>query len=208
MIVQPTFDIPVEIAGGILSGDFIRHGGVVRDTAGRLVAHLKESPTPGKSAEEVAKRAALRFNNPWGVIAVGALTLVAVGGGVVLAVKKRGNEAEPTVPECVQSYILSFRAYLEAIRSGSLDAGSIDRLSTDLDAVIAHGEEGDTTVAFSPEQLATLTQFVLEYTDELAKVNDVELDEVEVTIENAEVGPMVDLRRNLEAQRRIFGEVA
>lgn len=208
MIVQPTFDVPPRIAASLLSGDFVRYGGVVRDTAGRVVAHLKEIPTPEKATEEVAKRAALGFKNARVVVTVGTLTLIAVGGGVVLAVKKRRKEAEPDVPEDVQSYSLSLRAYLEAIQSGSLDAGIIDRLSADLDAVVAYGEEGGMTVAFSPEQLATLNKVLLEYTGELAKVNEIELNEAEVTRENAEVGLVVDLRRHLKTQRRIFGEAA
>jgi len=208
VIVQPTFHVPPDIAAGLLSGDFIRYGGVVRDTAGRLVIHLKEIPTPEKAVGEVAKHAALSLKNPWIVVGVGVLTLVAVGGGVVLTVKKRRKDTEPDVPGCVQSYNLSLRAYLEAIQSGSLEAGIIDRLIADLDAVVAYGEQGNTTVAFSPEQLATLTKVVLEYTGELAKVNNVELDEAEATSENAESGVVVNLRRYLEFQRRIFGEAA
>lgn len=208
MIVQPKIYIPPKIQARLLSGDVIRHGGVVRDTAGRIVAHLKEIPTTEQATEEAAKRVALSFKNPRVVVAVGALTLVAVGGGVVLAVKKHRKEAEPDVPGCVQSYSLSLRAYLEAIQSGSLNAGIIDRLSADLDAVVAYAEEGDMTVAFSPEQLATLNKVVLEYTGELAKVNDVELDEAGVASADAEVGPVVDLRRYLDSQRKIFGEAA
>ncbi|MGC0274864.1 hypothetical protein ACO0LV_17920 [Pseudactinotalea sp. Z1739] len=208
MIVQPTFYVPSEIAAGILSGELVRYGGVVRDTAGRLVTHLKEVPTPEKVVEEVAKRAALSLKNPWVAVGAGVLTLVAVGGGVVLAVKKRKKDAELDVPECVQNYNRSLRVYLEAIQNGRLDADIIDRLIADLDTVVAYGDEGDTTVAFSPDQLATLTRIVLEYTSELAKVNDIELDEAEKPSEDSEGGVVVDLRRYLQVQRRIFGEVA
>lgn len=208
MIVQPTFHVPLDIEVGLLSGDFIRYGGVVRDTAGRLVTHLKEIPAHEKSVAEGAKRAALSLNNHWVVVGVGVLTLVAVGGGVVLALKKRKKDAEPVVPECVQSYTDSLRAYLDAIQNGTLDGQIIDRLITDLDAVLAYGDEGDMTVAFSPDQLASLTQVVLEYTAELAKANDVELDGIDTPSESAEDGVVIDLRRYLGLQRRIFGEAA
>lgn len=208
VIVQPTFYIPPDIATGLLSGDFIRHGGVVRDTAGRLVTHLKEISAPEKAVEEVAKRADTSIKNHWVVLGVGVLTLVAVGGGVVLAVKKRNKDVQPEVPECVQNYNESLRAYLEAIRTGSLDADIIDRLIADLDAVRAYGEEYDTTVAFSAEQLATLTNAVVEYTSKLAEVNAIELDEPELPTEDSEGGVVVDLRRYLEVQKRIFDEAA
>ncbi|NYF16016.1 hypothetical protein HDC37_000830 [Microbacterium sp. AK009] len=203
--------MPLDLELGLLSGDFIRYGGVVRDTAGRLVTHLKEIPTP-EVVVEGAKRAALSLKNPWVVVGMGVLTLVAVGGGVVIALSKRKKDAEPVIPECVQNYTEALRAYLDAIQNGALDADIIDRLIVNLDAVIAYGEEGDTTVAFSPDQLATLTNVVLDYTAELAKANDFELDGPETpstsTSTSTDGGEVVDLRRYLELQRRIFGEAA
>ena len=208
MIVQPTFYIPPEIAAGLLSGDFIRYGGVVRDTAGRLVVHLREVPTPENAVEEVAKRAAASIKNPWVAVAAGALILVAVGGAVVLAVKSQKKDAKPEVPECVKQYNGSLRTYLEAIRAGRLDVETIDRLIADLDAVMAYAEVSDTAVAFSAEQLETLTKIVIEYTTRLAEANEIVLDEPEPVAAGAEGNVVVDLRRYLEVQRRIFDEAA
>jgi hypothetical protein len=208
MIVQPTFFIPPDVATGLLSGDFIRYGGVVRDTAGRLVIHLKEIPTPEKAVEEVAKRAATSIKNPWVALGAGALMLVAVGGGVLLAVKSRKKDANPEGPECVKQYNESLRTYLEAIRTGSLEAETIDRLIADLDAVKAYAEGGDATVAFSAEQLETLTKVVVEYTTKLAEANQIELDEPEQVAAGAEGNVLVDLRRYLEVQKLIFDEAA
>lgn len=208
MIVQPTFFIPPDVATGLLSGDFIRYGGVVRDTAGRLVIHLKEIPTPEKAVEEVAKRAATSIKNPWVALGDGVLMLVAVGGGVLLAVKSRKKDANPEVPECVKQYNESLRTYLEAIRTGSLEAETIDRLIADLDAVKAYAEGGDATVAFSAEQLETLTKVVVEYTTKLAEANQIELDEPEQVAAGAEGNVLVDLRRCLEVQKLIFDEAA
>lgn len=208
MIVQPTFFIPPDVATGLLSGDFIRYGGVVRDTAGRLVIHLKEIPTPEKAVEEVAKRAATSIKNPWVALGAGVLMLVAVGGGVLLAVKSRKKDANPEVPECVKQYNESLRTYLEAIRTGSLEAETIDRLIADLDAVKAYAEGGDATVAFSAEQLETLTKVVVEYTTKLAEANQIELDEPEQVAAGAEGNVLVDLRRCLEVQKLIFDEAA
>lgn len=206
MIVQPTFYIPPDIANGLLSGEFIRYGGVVRNTAGQFVTHLKEIPTPEKAVEEVANRGAAGIKTPWVRVGVGVLTLMAVGSGIVVAVSKRKKKAKPEVPECVQKYNDSLRAYLEAIHTGSLDADILERLIMDLDAVMSYGEAGDTTVAVSAEQLATLTRVVVEYTGKLAEANAIELDEQPV--EDSEGGAVVGLRRYLEVQKRIFNEAA
>lgn len=109
---------------------------------------------------------------------------------------------------CRSTLTHSLGAYLDAIQNGTLDSDIIDRLITDLDAVVAYGEEGDTIVAFSPDQLATLAKVVLDYTTELAKANDVELHRSETPSERAQDGVAVDLRQYLDFQRRILGETA
>jgi hypothetical protein len=38
VVQQVALEIPDKILQGLLSGDYIQHGGVVRDTAGRLEA--------------------------------------------------------------------------------------------------------------------------------------------------------------------------
>lgn len=160
--------------------------------------------------EEVAKRAAASLKNPWVAIGAGVLILVAVGGGVVLAVKSqgKGKDPKPEVPECVKQYNESLMTYLEAIRTGSLDTETIGRLITDLDAVKAYAEGSETTVAFSAEQLEVLTKVVVEYTTKLTEANEIELDEPEQAAAGAEGNVVVDLRRYLEVQKRIFDEAA
>lgn len=213
MVVQITFDVPPDIRAGILRGDFIRYGGVVRDTAGRLVTHLKEIPAPAKSMEQVAKPAALTLKSPWVAIGAGVITLVAVGGGIVVASKKWKKGSESAMPECVQSYNRSLRAYLDAIQNRRLNSAIIDQLITDLDAVVAHGDEGDTTVALSPDHLATITKVILDYTSKLAKANGIEMDEGDESgSDESGDGPtdavVVSLRRYLETQKRIFAQAA
>lgn len=208
MIIQPTFDVPLELAEGIASGDLVRHGGVVRDTAGRLVAHLKEIPTPEKALEEVTKSVAHRVKSRWVAMGAGVLTLVVLGGGIVLASRNWKKDSEPAIPECVQIFNRSLRAYLDAIQNRRLDADIIDRLITDLDAVIVYGDEGDTAVAFSPDRLATLTKVILDYTSELAKANHIELDERGESGDSPADAMVIDLRRHLGTQRRILGKAA
>ncbi|WP_258934374.1 hypothetical protein [Nesterenkonia pannonica] len=122
--------------------------------------------------------------------------------------RKHRNEAELDIPECVRKYQLSLEEYLDAIQTGSLDPDNIDRLVTDLDAVIAYGQENATTVEFSPDQLAMITKIVFEYTSELAKANPVDLHKTENFSKTADDDVVIDLRRHLETQKLIFDKAA
>lgn len=175
MIVQPTFHVPPDIEMGLLNGDLIRYGGVVRDAGGRLVAHLQEIPDAGEAAIEGAQRIASRLKNPWVTVGVG-IVLVAVGGGVVLALKRRRKDADLVVPKCVSEYIRSLGLYLDAIQNGTLNPQLIDELATDLDSLAACGDGGEIAIAFSPEQLGRLIEIVADYTTDLAAANGVELE--------------------------------
>jgi len=53
-----------------------------------------------------------------------------------------------------------------------------------------------------------LTEVVLAYTTKLAEANNVEFEEPVAHGDGTEDGAVVDLRRYLEVQRRIFGEAA
>ncbi|MGA5189271.1 hypothetical protein ACPCSL_22140 [Streptomyces griseoincarnatus] len=148
MISQPTsFYIPPEIEAGLLGGDFIRHGGIVRDQMGQIVKHLKEIPLPVSNEKAVARVAGM-LKNPRVLIPTAILGTVAAGAAVIIAAKKRKQTGKPEVPECVQSYNASLAAYVEAVHEGRLELGIIERLIAELDAVKAHsGEEGSITLA-------------------------------------------------------------
>jgi hypothetical protein len=203
VIVRPTFFIPPEIEAGLLSGDLIRYGGVVRDSAGRLVTHLKEIAVP-KGSEEAAAAAVSSLKNPVVLVVaiVGAVAATATAVAVT-AVRRR----KAAVPECVENYNKSLRAYLEAVRLRTLDAEIVDRLIADLDAVKEYSKSGSVTVDFSTEQSETLVQLVVDYTQQLADANSVDLESPEPAPES-EGGVVVDLRRYLEVQKRIFSEGA
>jgi tetratricopeptide (TPR) repeat protein len=42
--ISLTFDLPAKIAEGLVNGEYIRNGGVIQDTAGRVVTWLKDNP--------------------------------------------------------------------------------------------------------------------------------------------------------------------
>lgn len=201
MIVQPTFYVPADIAAGLLSGDFIRFGGVVRDTGGRLVKHLDEVPTLKPSEE--AKAAAVSLLKKPAVLITTAVVGLAVAGATaaVVVISRRRKRA---MPEYVKNYNSALHAYLEAVRNQTLDAEAIDRLIAALDAVKEHSETGDITVDFSTEQSETLVRLVLDYAKQLAEANLVDLNASQELVSVSEGDNVVDLRRYLEVQRQIL----
>lgn len=63
--ISLTFDLPAKIAEGLASGEYIRNGGVIQDTAGRVVTWLKDNPEAAsnvvQSASGVDPSGALRL---------------------------------------------------------------------------------------------------------------------------------------------------
>lgn len=196
------FDIPSDIQVGLDSGDLFRFGGVVRDSFGHIVEHLKEVPFTEESQEAVG-RVAARLKNPWVITALG-LSAVAAGGSMAfLTVKKRKQ-----IRKRLESYNASLRAYLEAVRDGAMNVGIISQLISDLDAIKEQSDDDSITVDFPTEQSEKLVNLAVNYTRKLAEANSVELSGLLERGRIPENDAVVDLRRHLEAQRRIFTKAA
>jgi len=190
-----------------MSGDLLRSGSVVRDLAGHIIKHLDEVPVPGNSREAM-ERIAASLKYPWAIAATALGAAVVVGGVAALVTWKRERSGKSELPELLEKYNASFVAYLEAVRDGKLDAGIIDQLISDLDAVKAHPDSGRIAIDSSTEQSETLVNLVVDYTRKLAEANPVELNELQDQASTSENDAIIDLRRHLEAQRRIFARAA
>ena len=200
MIVQISFDIPPKIETGLLTGDLTRYGGVVRDRAGRLVTYLKEISAPELNEDAAAGM----IKKPVFIAGLATLAVVGTATTAVAIVRKRKR----ALPECTRNYNDSLRDYLETVRNQSLDAEIIDRLIADLDAVKAYSENGNITVDFSTEQSEALIQVVIDYTRQLAQANSIGLYELPESTPSSADAPVVDMRRYLEVQQRIFNDAA
>lgn len=198
MISQQTFFIPPEIQAGLAVGDLIQYGGIVRNQAGQIVKHLKAIDLPVDSDKAAA--AALRLlKDPKVIVGAAVVAVAAAAAGAFAARKRKG-----AVPECVADYNASLAAYLEAVREGRLDADIIGRLIVALDSVEAYSDEGGSiALDFSTDQAALLVKLVVDSTKRLAEDNSLDL---EVLDEPTEGDNVVDFRRHLEAQRRLFEE--
>jgi hypothetical protein len=206
VVRQSTFIIPPEIEAGILSRDLVRYGGVVRNLSGQIVKHLDEVELRAGDEKTAAGVAAL-LKKPRVLIPTLAVAAAAVGG-ISFASARRRKLA--VVPESVERYNASLRAYLEAVQEGRLDAGIIDLLISDLDAVVAYSERNgsDICLDFSTEQAAILVKLVVDSTKQLAEANSVDLRELHEKPPASDGGAVVDLRRHLEMQKKIFADAA
>jgi hypothetical protein len=216
VIVQPRLYVPPEILTGLASGELMRIGSVVRNTAGHIVKHLDEVPNLPVQ-QETARRAALSLKHLGRLldlkdprIIAGAIVIstAAAGGVLYFVTRKQKDPAGSELSQRVKDYTASLTAYVEAVRDGTLDVGIINRLISDLDAVKDQSEDGRIVLDFSADQAADLVNLIVTYTQELAQANAVDLNELQERLPAPGGASIVDLRRHLEAQRHIFGEAA
>ncbi|WP_067800326.1 hypothetical protein [Actinomadura formosensis] len=207
MLSQSTFIIPPEIEAGLLSGDLIQYGGIVRNQLGQIVKHLKEVQLP-VSNEAAAARVAAVLKNPRVFIPTLVVGAAVIAGGAAFATARKRKKA--AVPECVERYNASLGTYLEAVHEGRLEADIIDQLISALDAVVAYSDENGDSISldFSTEQAAMLVQIVVDSTRQLAVENSIDLSELEEEAPASESGTVVDLRRYLEVQKKLFTDAA
>jgi hypothetical protein len=198
-IIQPkAFIIPDEIWNKLLSGDLIQFGGVVRDTSGRIVTHLKEVPLP--KVRDYKNYA----------IGLGVVAVLAVTGLVIVTIKTANDKkkADRIEPKCVSDYNVSLATYLDAIKNRRVDTDCIARLIADLDTLKELCADGKISIEFSLEQLKDLLNLVYNYTKELAEVNNIELHELTAPNISIEQDNITNLHYYLNIQKQIFEKSA
>ena len=203
-IQQFAYDIPNDIAIGIMKGIYKRFGGIVRDAkTGAIVKHLKEVELPTEKKAGSAIMQAVK-QHPVAAIGIG----VGVAAGTALTAyavkKKKENEYKKNSPECVIKFEKSLKAYLKAVRKGTLDEKTIDRLMADLEAIKEADAEEKISLELSTAELKQLVNMIYDYTRKLAKVNDVKLERFKQHSPNS----IDNLHAYLEVQKRIFQEAA
>lgn len=206
-IIQVPLEIPDDIYVRVLTGEYARVGGVVRDHGGQLVKLLDDA-SPIDDAQEAAKASIAKVLRNRTVVAIAlGVVAVATAGGAAYRAKRKTKAAQLVLPTCVENYSDSLAAYLEAARHGSLGAEIIDRLIADLDAVKAESDSGTITIEFSPEQSETLVGIVAGHTRKLAEANERELSNLPEPADT-QGATIIELRPYLEVQRDLFSQAA
>lgn len=204
-IVQDVFDIPDDIATGLVTGLYRRIGSVVRyavgPNKGQIVKHLK--PVDMKVAEEAMGigEKTLRFvkvHKKGTIITIAVATSVGTAALIYNKVKNRQ-------PRVVTEFKEALRVYIDAIREGSMDIDKIDKLMAALEELKKHKDYKKISIQFTTEELEVLVARIYEYTIKLAQDNDVELvaDELN-TAEMKNSGTIINLQNYLRVQKKIF----
>lgn len=208
-VIQAPLKIPDDIYARVLTGEYVRLGGVIRDHGGQLVKLLDDA-APIDDAHEAAKAGIAKvLNNHRTVVGIGlgVVAVAATAGGAAYRAKRRTRAAQLVLPTSVENYSDSLAAYLGAARHGSLDAEIIDRLIADLDAVKAESDSGTITIGSSPEESETLVGIVAGHTRTLAEANKRELSNLPEPAD-PQGATIIELRPYLEAQRDLFSQAA
>ncbi|EHQ91690.1 hypothetical protein [Desulfosporosinus youngiae] len=208
-IIQPAFEISEQAMAGLLSGDLVRHGGVIYNATGGIFEHLKDVSLPETESGALVKAVKILKKPQTILIGLGA---VAVGVGIALYAHSKSKQkrsehgTEIQAPKWVETYNASLCAYLDAIRNGNMSIDIIARLMAELDEMKINSDSRNVTIQFSIEQFDTLVNLVFDYTRKLAEANSVEfnISREPVSSENA----IVDLQCYLEIQKQIFENAA
>ena len=211
MIQQVAFEMPAEIAAGIIAGEYVQCGGIIRDAAGRIVKHLKPadiSNGTNKATQVAAKAIELAKANK--KVAVGALAVagVAAVGGIVYAgvshVRRRQEEEERKT--AIATFNTAFSDYLRALSDGELTIEKIDALEAAIAAL--GGDEGGFTVEIEGNQFKSLVRAVRDYTDRLSKANGNKRGGTILELFEKKADDVDSLKECLETQREILSQAA
>jgi hypothetical protein len=208
-VVQITYDVPLDIAKGLATGELKMLGtAAVRNSTG-IAAHIREVSRTVSEGEGAISASLVKSLKDPKVVAVGlgVVAVVAAAGGAAgwIASRRKGDAGAPA-PVCVEAFNTSLSAYLTAVSNGSVDADVINSLIAALDALKEDAEDGKIAVEISIEQWDALVEVVADYTNELAEANSVELESLDKS--EPTDSRVIDLRRYLDAQRQIFDKSA
>ena len=208
-VVQDAFFIPDDIATGLATGLYRRIGSVVRyatgPNKGRIVKHLDPvNLKPAGQAQGIIVRALQFVKQHKKETIITVASAATVGTGLVIYNKVKNRE-----PKVLTEFRISLRAYIEAIRKGSMDIDKINDLMKCLSALKEYKDYDKISIQLTTEELEVLVGRIYDYTVKLAKDNDVELSDTDIGIIEKNSGSTIsNLENYLNAQKHIFEKVA
>ncbi len=199
-VIQETFFIPDDIMTKILTGEYIRTGGIIRfatgPNKGRIVKHL--DPIELKEIEKTksiwGKVVQFAKTNKKPLI-VGSIIVGAVAG-TFLYVKFKKGEAEE-----VKTFRIQLKAYIDEIRIGKLQLTSIENLLTAINELKKLKLLSDIKIELSAEDLDILVNRIYSFTLQFAKINNYNICDGDLPRCN---DSLEDLHNQLTIQKRIF----
>lgn len=201
-VVQETFDIPTNIMTKILTGEYRRIGGVVRDASGshkgQIVKLLKPVNMKASKQTQGVSAKMIQFAK------INKKTLILVGAAVGIATAGAGiyHKLKNHEPKVVINFRAALKEYIAAIRAGKMDVEVIDKLMASLDELKESKDFEKISIKLSTEELDIFVNRICEYTTKLAKDNFVQLSDEEQVDSGSTI---VNLQNYLKTQKRVFG---
>ena len=196
-VCQIALDIPPEIIDGLAAGIMTRSGSIVRNSAGQIVAHLKETDVVKEQvADKIAKVAGVVWQSPRGRAAViGCASLLAAG----LWVRTKERSTRKAQREQLDDdYRAALSRYLDAASQAALNMDVIVGLASVAERLQEHPSQDRPVLT---DQVVSLVE---RHTCGLADANSVEW----APMDSSEADPFERLVHSLRAQRRIFDDAA
>ena len=201
-VTQVAFDIPPLIQQGLQNGTLVRYGGVVRDTAGHIVTHLKEIPVP-KADSALKKMGSFIKKNKNPIIIITASAIALTVAGISYVVIKNKNQEEEKIPTCVVSFNEAFTKYVTEIKEGNLSESTLDTLLNSIDDIKQTEKSGSITITIPIDNSEVLIGMLKSYTEKLAAANNY-IYETDADSTNE----MEQIKRFLTIQKEIFQHCA
>ena len=217
-VVQVPLYVEPEIYKDLLSGKLIRHGGVIRDTAGHIIKHLADAPMKNEAAEQavqVAQKAGkfdkvidvLKANKKTVIIGTVVAATVAIGTGIYVHAQNKKVKKMIQVPDEIVQFEKSLQEYLEAARKGAMDVHHIDTLLEATNKLENKDDASKYRLDLSIGDLKTLIQTIFTYTERLAKANNYDISEFNAANAHTE-NNIILLTNHLRMQKKIYEEAA
>ena len=212
-VSQVLFDIPKEIQDGLDAGTLIQWGGIIRDTAGKIVKHLKALPVTkdSSSAVKVVSKADQLTNSHGklidslkgkkGIVIGVAVVTITVGGVIYSIVKKKRKKKEYVdVPKYIVDFNNHLMTYVQEIRDSNVKEKTIERVLSSLEVIKEKQEKGLLDGDFSYNNAEALLNMIKEYTEKLVEANNQSMPDT-VELKNDKI---VDLQTYLKIQKNVF----
>ena len=193
LIVQPKIGFSEATRKGLLEGEYIRTGGVVRNKSTMQIVEI------GKEIVDKPNKKIFTFKNI-GIAAlfVGVIILAYKGGKYLYKVIKNENKNENLENEIIINQNELTNDYINEIQTGTLDKETLINLILNFKKIIDAKNKG--LIEIDIEKFNELLNILDKYTNELAKANNIDLN-ID-TMNNDDY--LLDCVKYLECQKQIF----
>lgn len=199
-IIQPTFTISNKAAYGLATGEFIRTGGVIRNSdTGKIFEHLKDTASRNlKSGNRplakiaktnslaIKKSTTLSLNTKFAVGTLIVAGVVAIGYGSyrLFTYIKKQSEAKQSVDEMQKNndlieYNPQLTEYFNNMQAKKMTLSSIKKVIS----FFENYSNGDLAIEISDEEMMVIRNLVVRYTIKLFETNKISMDNYQLSID-------------------------